>query len=317
MTHFKSFSVFMLCLTLVPSTAHAFGKKRPKEPADTLAYPARYFSMGTIKPTPFLLPDGTTPVDMSVALPGLVRALIQDHPSGKLRVLGGFSDNPELPPETPPRFVFEGQVTSFEASLFQGRIKFGYKPGVGDIGEGWLGGAEGEVKVNVGALGVAFWIKDLERGGEVVASAMGDALAGSGSVEVAVNFSVIQTGADFVMHPQMSKVFKKAIDRALTAMVNDPDTNFRMDWSAQIKFVDRDLKQVHFNSGMRDLIAPNNVFKVYDDAARLVGILKVKETDHESSMATFKDDADLKKLNSIRQGDEVKIHFTKIPRRGD
>lgn len=301
----------LLAIMLIPADLHAFGKKRSPnaEPKDTQAYPVRNISLGEISKTPFVLPDGKTPIDMSVALPELVQAVIEQT-THKFRV-----QNSAPSEEFKPRYVFEGGVTSFEASIFEGKIKFGYKPGVGDIGEGVLTGVEGAVKVNLGSLGVAFRIIDTERGNETVASAMANAIAPGGSLEVVIDFGAIKTGPEFVLHPQMSKVFKSAIAKAVKKIVEDPSTNFLMDWSAQVTRVNRDSKRVEFNAGMRDDIQVNNVFRVYDGDNRLIGILKARETDHEFSSANFKDDSNDKKLNSVREGDAVKIYFQKNPGR--
>lgn len=301
-----------LCITLIPTDVYAFGKKRttPSEPADTQAYPVRDIMMGSISKTPFVLPDGKTPVDMSVVLPDLVQGVIEKTTS-KFRV------HKSIPgAETrPARFAFEGGVTSFEASIFEGKIKFGYKPGVGDIGEGTLSGIEGAVKVNIGSLGVAFRIIDLERGNETVASAMANAVAPGGSLEVTIDFGAIKVGPEFVLNPEMAKVFNTAISKAVAAMAKDAQTNFLMDWTAVVSRVNRDTKRVDFNSGMRDDIQVNNVFRVYAEDDRLLGLLKVREVDHESSSAVFKDDASDKLLNSVREGDAVKIYFRKNPGR--
>lgn len=302
-------SVLLLCSLSTLSEVHAFSKKRPKpqpqptSPAESQAYPTRVISFGKFLSTPFTLPDGKTKIDMSVMLPELL--LTEMHQAqNKLRARGTAPiEGPE-----PDRFVLKGGITAFEASTMTGQITIGWKPGVGDIGNGIVSGAEGKVTLNVGVLDMDFHIVDTQRQ-QVVAVGRGHAVPAGLGAAVTVDFGFIQTGADFVYRSPMAPLFRKAAREAVLQMARDPQTNFLMDWDAEVSRVLPEVGRVFFNAGARDDIHPGNVFTVYDSDFMRLGEVKVQSVEHESSGATYEDDPNGKLLGNTRVGDAVKIYF--------
>jgi hypothetical protein len=314
MTLTRSLLISILCFTLFPAPSHAFGKKKPSapsEPADTQSYPTRVVSFGPFIDTPFTLPDGKTLIDVKSLLPLLVLTEMQQA-TNRLRgrgVIAPGSDN-----ENKDRYELRGGITSFEASAFSGSISFGYKPGAGDIGHGVLVGGEGKVSFKIGSLGMDFNIVDNQRH-EVVAVGRGSALSGGVDLTVDLDFGVIKTPVDFVFNSPMTPIFRAAARNAILQMANDPNTNFFMDWDAQVTKIDMNLKRIFFNAGARDGIAASNVFTVYDDHEMRLGEIKVDGNvlDHDQAGAYFKADPNSTLINSTRIGDSVKIFFKDVP----
>ncbi|MEW6057444.1 MAG: hypothetical protein AB1540_12600 [Bdellovibrionota bacterium] len=298
------------CFVLTPSLALAFGKKRkePAPPSVTQAYPTRVISIGRFLDTPFLLPDGKTRVDMGLLLPELARTEVTQA-TNKFRVSAQAGEGNG----TLARFVLRGGITSFEATSTSANIRFGYKPGLGDLASGVLSGAEGTLSFAIGSLGIDFHIIDTERQ-EVVAVGKGSALTGNGKLEVSLDFKDIKSGADFVFNSPMSKVFRAAMRKAIDQMAKDPNTNFFMDWGATVTKVNYDLKRIFFGAGARDEIKPGNVFTLYDNASMRIGEALVYETQHDQSVAAMRDDADQRLLRSVRAGDQVKIYYSEGPK---
>ncbi len=310
-------SALLLSLVVIalPTTGHAFGKKAPKPPAppaETQAFPTRDILFGKFLPTVFTLPDGKTKVDMSVELPDLL--LTQLTQSQKvLRVTDATAAATDAGEgATPARYVLKGGLTSFEANNVTNSITIGYAPGVGDIGGGVLTGAEGTLSFNVGSLEMDFHIVDTQRQ-EVVAVGKGSALTGGVGLTVDLNFGGIKVADDFIYRSAMTPHFQKAARDAILQMARDPNTNFLMDWSAQITNVNLTLGTLFFNSGARDQLSVGNMFTLYDNNSMRIGELRVQTVEHEQSSAVFKNDSDGKLLNSARNGDAVKIFFKSAP----
>lgn len=319
-TFVSSITVFCsIVLGLYSAEVHAFGSKRSNpvstEPPDTQAYPTRLVVMGEFFNTPISLPnEEKTIVDLKSLLPLLVVTEMSQVTS-KIRVRASGQPNVAIDRSLPEnRFELRGGITSFEASAFSGGVRFGYKPGIGDISNGaTLTGAQGSVTFKIGTLGMDYHIVDHQRK-EVVAVGRGNAVVGGVDLNVTLNFGDIETAADFVYRSPMTPIFRSAAREAILQMVNDPATNFYMDWTGSVTRLNFDFGKIFLNVGARDSIGLSNVFTVYDASDMRLGEIKVNSVEHEQSSAFFKNDSNQKILRSVRVGDRVKIYFPFVPR---
>ncbi len=326
---------FLLSVFLFPDRAHPFGKKRKtvEQPTETQAYPARYIAIGKLYDANFTLPDGKTKVDSSVALPQILitemsnskkfrpiapimncvglaldAVAFTSSESSSCKSSGNFTDVAST------RYVFRGGITSFEANIFSLGIKFGWKPGQ-DINSGNLKGGEGKVTLNVSELGMDFFIEDTAHIQRPVVIAKNASARELGlTLDVDIDFGSIETGVDFVWNSPVTPIFRSLIRKVINKMIQDPRTNFFLDWEANVIGVDLELKHLIFNAGLWDEVAAKNIFTVYDGLKR-IGEIKVLNADHNNSSASFKDDSSDHLLKSVRQGDAVRLYFKETPSR--
>lgn len=305
--------LFCVALLAEPISARAMAPKPPTPPApapDSQAYPRRLISFGPLLNTPFMLPDGKTRVDMGVALPDLLITEMNKR-QNKIRARD-ISSVAGVSGQLTDRLILKGGITAFEASNMTGSITIGYRPGVGDIGNGTLTDAQGGITFNVGILDMDFRIVDTVLN-ETVAVGHGSATPFGVHPSVSLDFNSIHTGIDFVYNSPMSPLFRKAINDAFYDMANNPNTNFYTFWKSSITGVNMDLKRVFFNSGQRDDVKVNDVFTVYDENLVHLGEIKVLGNDMDSSSASYKDDSNGRLLGSTRVGDNVKIYYKNPP----
>ena len=296
---------------LISLNAQAVGKKRTQPPVitDTQAYPARVIALGKFIDTPFLLPDGKTKVDVGILLPELVMTTLFKT-TAKLKPSGIFSDESQIQ----ERFVLRGGITSFEAENTSLNIKIGYKPGTGDLAQGKLTGVEGAVNLTVSSLGIDFSIYD-KVSKQIVAVGRGDGLGTGFKTNVQVDFSQVQSGADFMFKTKMADLFMNAAKNAIQDMVSNTRTNFLMFWETEVVSLDSSTKSIWLNVGQVDEIAFANTFTVYDQTQRSrIAEIQVHNVDFNQSRAVVKNDPDYKLFNYVRVGDKVRIYFNQVPR---
>ncbi len=298
------FAVFIF--TLISMNAFAFGKKRVDPNADTQAFPARTISLGKIYNTGFKLPDGKTQVDFQQALPIVIATTFTDF-NDKIRI----ADLNNPPSST--RYVVNGGVTSFVAEVAGLNIVFGYKPQIGDIGVGKLTGGEGKVKVVVSEFEMDFQIVDTQASPPtIIVAKYASARDVSVKLEFNIDFGQIQAGLDFVYNSPATETFRRLIRKVVDKMVQDPRTNFYLDWTGLVSKVDYDNHTLMINSGMRQAVGQNNVFTVYNGSDR-IGEIRIDRLELDQAQAHFKDDDQFVKLNSTKAGDNLKVFFEKSP----
>ncbi|MGE4232934.1 MAG: hypothetical protein AB7F43_06340 [Bacteriovoracia bacterium] len=315
-------------------SAFAFGSKRketkkPAQPAQTVTqgYPTRVVSMGKMRPTPFLLPDGQTKVDAAIYMPDLVTTELSKKTT-KLRSRGALSPDPvdcttgkTVTGAFHDRFVLCGGISAFEANIFSAGVTIGYQPGIGDVGKGFdLSNAQLKGTLTIGQLEMDFHIYDTLKG-QVVAVGKGDALMGRGTLNIEIDFTKIHSDWDFVYNSPMAPIFRDVIDQAVKAMVKDPKTNFYMDWESKVVEVNRDMGVLFMDTGLRDDIAVNNLFSVYDHNGFRIGEAKVTEVQNGKSILRMGNRSgnngfaeDLRLINSVDMNDSVQIYYFTIPR---
>lgn len=303
-----SYSVLVSSVVLMIITnsqnAYSFGKKRVDPNADTQAFPARVVSLGKIYETGFKLPDGKSVVDFEQSLPIVIATTFTDF-NDKIRIA-------DL--NTPPsHYVLNGGVTSFDANVVGLNVRFGYKPGVGDIGQGTIPSGTGTVGVKLNEFTMDFHIVDTESSPPtIIAAKFASAKELKIDLKVDIDFGQYQGGLDFVYNSPVTAVFRRLIRKVVDKMVEDPRTNFYMDWFGSISKVDYDNNTLFINAGMRQGIGQNNVFTVYDGTNR-IGEIRVDRLELDQSLAHYKDDTQNTMLKSTKSGDSVRIFFGKSP----
>lgn len=314
--------LFLVCVQC--SVASAAGRKRKKQGEWKAAYPARYVSLGDLLEHSFYLPDGKTRVDSHVLLPQMILSeVVQVTPKLRVQMREFHEKKQDLQPmlelssalSNPVfnRFVLVGGITAFEAENTALGVRFGYRQGLGDVISGQLPEVKGSVEFKVGVLRMDFYIQDTMRANEVVAAGTGDYILKKGELKVGLDFRKINSGFDLIFQSPLSKAFRETVQEAILNLVENPRTNFLMDWTVPVSKVHAIFKKIFFEAGQRDEIRVGDLFTIYDANEMRIGEVKVDHVSLDQSSAAYIDDPQSKLIRKTKAGNSLKIYFKRAP----
>lgn len=243
----------ILAFTLWSTDSLAMGKKKQdpaNEPVALQAKPFRYVNLAHVTTPTFFFPNGIR-ADFNADLDQLIDTQINSSKYFRTQL---------ATPETAPRLIITGGITTLEMDVLQLNLKIGWNPS-GPIAIGIPPVVNGEVDVRLSALSMDFKIYDRITGQTYLASYTDQTLSNI-KFTTKVNLSNIQGSLDVLYKTRVADAIRTATDDIMKNMERSKNFDL-LPWEAKIAGTDKEKGKVIINVGSRAGVLQNQVYSVY------------------------------------------------------
>jgi hypothetical protein len=202
-------------------------------------------------------------------------------------------------------------VTSFQLSAGEVSVNFGYTPS-GSLGP--VTGINSKVNVKIGTVAMDFsaWFCEKGNCSAIVASTANHLTAGV-QLDLTVDFSQMNTGANFVYNTPIGDILRKIMDTGLRTLVSHSNLN-ELPWRATVKQYIPAAGIFIFDAGSTARLKTNEGFEVYA-AANATGsscdVYRMVALAHSTAVGTAATTATVDQVldpAGVQVGDIVMIH---------